>query len=120
MRFDFDHWKQLAKADPQAFESSRKAAIENELDWDHVSNRRELEGLQFRLDMTRRRARTPLEACQNLSRIMLEYFHAQFVPTIGPIGADSDDAQPPGGKSRGRIIPFPANPTKRRRKRCHD
>lgn len=68
--FDFDEWASLAKANPHAFEARRQALIDNFLGQFPDPERRRLRGLQFRIDMERRRARTPMAACIRLSSMM--------------------------------------------------
>lgn len=70
--FDFDEWSQLAKDDPFAFEARRVALIEEYLRQFPQSGQRRLRGLQFRIDMVRRRARTPMGACLKISSMMWE------------------------------------------------
>ncbi len=70
--FDFDQWATLAKRDQAAFEDCRQASI-NEAINDAISrggNERRLRGLQSRIELERRRARTPLKACLRLSSLM--------------------------------------------------
>ena len=68
--FDFDEWSRLAKTDPAAFEARRLALIEDYLGQFPPLDQRRLRGLQFRIDMERRRARTPMAACLRLSSMM--------------------------------------------------
>lgn len=70
--FDFDSWVALAKLDQESFEASRKERIQETLERAILrgGNRRRLQGLQCRIDMERRRARTPLKACIRLSSMM--------------------------------------------------
>ncbi len=68
--FDFDEWKTLASNDPEAFERRRQAVIDDFLSSVPESRQRRLRGLQFRIDMERRRARTPLGACIKISSMM--------------------------------------------------
>lgn len=70
--FDFDDWSKLAKDDPFAFEARRLALIEDYLRQFPQSGQRRLRGLQFRIDMVRRRARTPMSACLKISSMMWE------------------------------------------------
>jgi hypothetical protein len=67
---DFDEWSSLAKTDPSAFEARRQALIEEFLRQFPPPDQRRLRGLQFRIDMERRRARTPMAACLRLSSMM--------------------------------------------------
>jgi Protein of unknown function (DUF3135) len=68
--FDFDEWSALAKTNPVAFEEKRQALIEEFLREVPPPDQQRLRGLQFRIDMERRRARTPMAACLKLSSMM--------------------------------------------------
>jgi hypothetical protein len=68
--FDFDEWSMLARTDPSAFEARRLALIEDYLGQFPLPEQRRLRGLQFRIDMERRRAHTPMAACLKLSAMM--------------------------------------------------
>lgn len=71
-KFDFDEWSQLAKNDPSGFERRRHLLIEDYLRQFPQSGQRRLRGIQFRIDMARRRARTPMGACLEISSMMWE------------------------------------------------
>jgi hypothetical protein len=71
--FDFDAWAALAREDPEEFELRRRAAIDA-LIASSPESRRRLEGMQFRIDMERRLAHTPLKACLRLSEMMWDAF----------------------------------------------
>ena len=68
--FNFDEWLELAQRDPEGFEQRRQAVIENYLSTVPLSKQRRLRGLQFRIDMERRRAHTAMGACIKLSSMM--------------------------------------------------
>lgn len=70
MAFDFETWAHLAKHDKDEFERRREAAIEHLIASAPPSSQRRLRGLQFRIDMERRRAVTPLGACVRISEMM--------------------------------------------------
>lgn len=67
---DFDTWSDLARNDPEQFESMRLAAIEKAIAQAPVENRDRLRRLQWRIDQERRLAGTPLAACMRISRMM--------------------------------------------------
>jgi hypothetical protein len=71
--FDFDAWALLARDDPEEFERRRRAAIDALIASSPESQRR-LAGIQFRIDMERRLAHTPLKACLRLSEMMWDTF----------------------------------------------
>ena len=76
---DFDEWAHLAKTDRDAFEARRRAVIDEMIGQVPEDRRQRLRGLQFRIDMERRRARTPLAACIRLSTMMWDFL-------LGPDG----------------------------------
>jgi hypothetical protein len=71
--FDFDDWSELARLDPKAFDCRRRAAIAAVLSRSWENSR--LAGLQWRIDMERRRCRTPLKACLKISALMWASFY---------------------------------------------
>ena len=77
--FDFDDWATLASNNPEGFEQRRQDVIENYLRGLPTEKQRRLRGWQFRIDMERRRAGTPMGACIKLSSMMWDSF-------LGPSG----------------------------------
>lgn len=69
---DFDDLVRLYKTDPIAFEQLRHDLCEQLIENAPERMRQRLRGIQFKVDMTRRKARTPLSACLSLSRMMQE------------------------------------------------
>ncbi len=106
MDFDFNDWMELAQRDPEAFENRRKATIKDAIDRSK-SDRRLMEGLQFRLDMARRRSSNPMAACIRLHAMMMDYFHSELRPALQ--GVDKKRIMPlavnryQGG---GKVTPF--------------
>ncbi|MBC7779951.1 MAG: DUF3135 domain-containing protein [Proteobacteria bacterium] len=70
--FDFDEWRRLHSADPQAFEQRRVAAIESVIAQAPTAIRPRLRGVQFRLDLERSRAGSDLAACLKTHAMMWE------------------------------------------------
>jgi hypothetical protein len=75
MEFDFEAWTKLAKEDPEAFERQREEILRALIASAPPAHRQRLEGLQFRLNVERERARTPLGACVRLNSLMWAGFH---------------------------------------------
>lgn len=67
---DFDTWSELARENPELFESLRRQAIERVIAEAPAANRERLRRLQWRIDQERRLAGTPLAACMRISRMM--------------------------------------------------
>lgn len=65
-----------------AFEAHRKEVINNAIKGTQLSLQHKLKGMQFRIDMERRRARTPMASYLKLSEIMMNYFYEEHVPGI--------------------------------------
>ena len=95
----------MARNDPEGLETLRRsltnaviATASSEI------SRRRLEGLQFRVDLERRRAQTPLAATIRISEMMcrsLADLHASFVTPV------TDAAEAPQPASLNNIVPFP-------------
>ena|ERR1700678_2261451 len=71
--FDFEAWAALARDNPEEFERQRRDAIDS-LIASSPANRRRLEGVQFRIDMERKLAHSPLKACLRVSEMMWDTF----------------------------------------------
>ena len=71
---DFDELAMLAKKDPQEFEALRTKLCNQLINSAPESRQRRLRGLQFQVDMERRKAATPMAACIRISEMM----HASF------------------------------------------
>jgi hypothetical protein len=69
-RFNFNEWSKLAVDDPEAFENERIRAIEQMLQSLPETKQQRLRGLQWRIDQERRRSKSPMAACIQLSRMM--------------------------------------------------
>ncbi len=76
---DFDAWfaemADLAKNDPEAFERRRAELIEETISKAKDADQERLRRLQWRIDMERRRAKTPLASCLRLYDLLLEFVY---------------------------------------------
>ncbi len=68
--FDFEAWARLAREDPEAFERRRRELLRRAIAQAPEGLRSRLEGLQWRVDAERARARHPMGACVRLFRMM--------------------------------------------------
>jgi len=75
MEFDFDTWARLAKDNPAEFERQREAALRATIAAAPSEFRQRLEGLQFRLNLERQRAGTPLGSCVRMNSLMWAGFY---------------------------------------------
>ncbi len=71
---NFDEWVELYKRDPAAFEHRREALIQQTINSAPEEHQRRLNGLQFQVDMERRRSESPLQSCMQISSMMWEKF----------------------------------------------
>lgn len=71
---DFDEWMALYQSDPEAFEHRREALIQKTINNAPEEHQRRLNGLQFQVDMERRRSDSPLQSCMQISSMMWERF----------------------------------------------
>jgi len=116
--FDFDEWAALARTDPRAFEARRLALIEDYLGQFPNPEQQRLRGLQFRIDMERRRARTPMAACLRLSAMMWDSLLGSrgLKHALDALLLQTTNSPPPRqcrSRPAGRVIPF-RNPRTRR------
>lgn len=68
--FNFDEWLQLAKSDPEAFEKRRQQAIDAMIAAAPDERRQRLRGLQWRIDMERRKYKDSLVSCRKVFSMM--------------------------------------------------
>jgi len=73
-QFDFDEMVRLANTDPIAFERRRVELIEQTCVHLGGHDKPNIAGLLCRIELERRRCKTPLKCCINLSRLMWERF----------------------------------------------
>lgn len=106
--FDFDEWATLARNDPAAFEARRFALIEEFLRQFPPPDQRRLRGLQFRIDMERRRARTPMAACLRLSAMMWDSLLGShgLKHALDALARYPDFTPPTPQRRPARILPF--------------
>lgn len=117
----FDVLVDMARNDPKGLETLRRsltdaviAAASND------TTRRRLQGLQFKVDMERRRAATPLAATIRISEMMcrsLAELHRAMVKPVPPLEVVPDhpvaeprtraDAADHASQPGGAIVPFP-------------
>lgn len=71
---DFDELATLAKHNPEQFEKLRTELCEKVISAAPESQQRRLRGIQFQIDMERRKAATPMAACVRISELMHESF----------------------------------------------
>ncbi len=107
MTYDFDAWAALAKSDPEGFELRRRELIEAAIQ-SRPGGERRLRGLQCRIDLERRKARTPLKACFRLSALMWDSF-VDLREGLNRLGAGrrrNCGAPAQGGSPPAEILPF--------------
>lgn len=70
----FDVLREMAQKDPEALERLRVQLCDQLIQDAPPAYRRKLRGLQFRVDMERRRAKSPMAACIAISGMMHDTF----------------------------------------------
>jgi hypothetical protein len=75
--FDFNEWSELARNDPQAFEARYRALIEDTISRAPVEVQPRLRCLQWRVDMERRKHKSPLGACLSIYRMMWDSVYGE-------------------------------------------
>lgn len=106
MEFDFDKWAQLAQDDPAEFERQREAALRALIATAPEANRQRLEGLQFRIDLERRRSTSALGSCVRLNALMWSGFH-RLRRQLNEVEPRSP-SEPGAGPRSAEVIPLAA------------
>ena len=96
---------QLAAEDPEAFEKRRRKLIEEEISKRPPERQEALRKLQWRIDMERKRAKTPLGACIKLNDMLMDQLYKEggFIDSVNLLknlffGAES--VEPPSRKKK--------------------
>jgi hypothetical protein len=103
MEFDIDEWQRLAREEPGEFERRRRAAIDALIAQAPAEQRDRLRALQCRIDLERRRAKTPLEATLRLQSMMWERF-SELRETLLALTGHAPVTSVP--RPSARILPF--------------
>ena len=99
---DFDVLLSMARNRPDELETLRHDLVRSVIDrCASHEGRRRLEGLQFRVDMERERARTPLAACIKVSEMMCRSMADLHRSIVAP---ETLDAPP---RHEASILPLP-------------
>lgn len=101
---DFEHWRELARSDPEGFERQRQAAIEAAINRAPEERRIRLQRLQWRIDQVRGRASNPLAACIAVSGMMWESLTGRhgLLAHLQDLDAQRADTD----RRRARVIPL--------------
>jgi len=110
--FDFEQLQQLAQDDPDKLEQLRIQWCESLIHDAPSHYRRKLRGLQFRIDMERRKSKSPMAACISLSSMMHNSFdrlrdalnEASGSEVDGPISLVLDEPSEP--RQLATVLPF--------------
>jgi len=110
VEFDFDEWAELARRDPELFEDKRRKVIEEHIKQCIENNcsavKRSLQGLQFRIDMERRKSKNPMGSCTRLSCMLMEQFYSKFYPALCGSGCSKDKCVENEDDMGGNVIPI--------------
>lgn len=87
--FDFDYWMKLNKDDPDVFEDKRKKLLDQFIE-NSFHHKRRIQGLQFKIDMERRKARSAMGSCIRLSDLMKDYFQNEFIAAVNTFNFPSE------------------------------
>ena len=100
----FDVLVDMARNDPQRLENLRLRLTRSVIEGAATEQKRKrLEGLQFRVDLERKRARSPLAAAIRISEMMCHSLADLHRSMVTPLAAE-DDEQP---QSSATVLEFP-------------
>ena len=75
--FDFDHWANVAKQDPEQFEQMRLELIDELMEQVPESYKPRIQGLQWQIDQIRNQADNPMAACLSISQKMWDKVYGE-------------------------------------------
>ena len=104
---NFDKWMSLASDDPDAFERMRQQVVTEFINNTSTHRRQRLRCLQWRIDMIRKRSKTPMAACQKLYSMMWDSLleHKEALDNIHAVQRKRNQVL-----KTARIIPFTTRP----------
>ena len=104
--FNFDQMSKMAKEDPEALELWLREQVEELIESAPEEHRHRLRGLQFTIDMERKKCSNPMSACIRLSEMMHESF-AKLRESLGQFqSAETFSVEPEPEKMVADVIPF--------------
>jgi hypothetical protein len=104
----FDEMVRLAKNDPETLERIRLKLIEETIAEAPENCHRRLRGLQFQIDMERRRASNPMSACVRISKMMHDSLYTMRQTLNAAVGQATDDVvMPLETPSQAQVLAFP-------------
>lgn len=89
---DFDAWMALHQSDPEEFERRRANLIQSVIESAPKHYQRRLKGLQFQIDMERRRTNSPMQSCLRISSMMWDMFEQMRTNLNELIGQPAPEA----------------------------
>lgn len=107
----FDVLREMAQKDPEALERLRVQLCDQLIQDAPPAYRRKLRGLQFRVDMERRRAKSPMAACIAISGMMHDTFDKLRQALNDAAGRGDglftmEAVAQPASESAAKVLPF--------------
>lgn len=105
---NFDKLKDMAHNNPMKLERLRIEMVEKLIHEAPEQYRRRLRGLQFRIDMERRKAKSPMAACITISGMMHDSFDKLRMALNEAAGNTiiSEPAVVSGSSNPAKVLPF--------------
>jgi hypothetical protein len=105
---EFDQLLELAQADPAGLEQLRVELCERVIKRAPEPCRRKLRGLQFRIDMQRRKARSHMAACITISGMMHDAFDQlrESLHEAAGLKINAPKVQASAGGRPAKVLPF--------------
>jgi len=107
-KFDFDEWQHLAETDPEVFELRRQQAIEAVIVAAPCNRQHRLRGLQWRVDMERRKHKESLRSCQKVFSMMWSSVYDDNGLLQALNGLVEKPVEKASPVSRGQVLAFEA------------
>lgn len=104
----FDELARIAKDDPAKYEEIREQLVNDLIASAPDESQRRLRGLQFQVDMERRRSKTPMASCIAISKMMHDSLYTMGQTLNSATGKEvQEDFELTGSEESARVLSFP-------------
>ena len=106
MEYSFDECMKMALEGSDAFEDYRKKLISELIERAHPRIQQRLIGVQFRIDLERRKAKTPMASCVKIFDLMMDHLICEHIPKVN-MCISFPSAQVIENNKKAKIVSFP-------------
>lgn len=104
----FDELARIAKDDPEKYEEIREQLVNELIESAPAESQRRLRGLQFQVEMERRRSKSAMGSCIAISKMMHDSLYTLGQTLNSATGKEvQEDFELAGSQETARVLSFP-------------